>query len=175
MRETKFRVWDKNNKRMLYLSDDFTKPGCQFLDLHEDGWELINIDSGDKKVVCGQDANTGRDDGELLQYTGLKDNTKWESLSEKEQLDFIEKCGLSKSLNRFERAKRLWGGKEIYESDLVSCWKDGIEENKFVLEVVYAENGFKLKLVDDVYEDFDRYDVIEVVGNIYDEEVEVEK
>jgi len=44
-----------------------------------------------------------------MQYTGLKDSTKWEQLTELEQQDWI-KSG---------KTKEEWNGKEIYEGDIV--------------------------------------------------------
>lgn len=44
----------------------------------------------------------------LMQYTGLKDNTKWEALTEKEQKEWIDAGN----------KKEDWNGKEIYEGDI---------------------------------------------------------
>jgi hypothetical protein len=45
----------------------------------------------------------------LMQYTGLKDNTKWEDLSTQEQADWINRGKLPEE----------WHGREIYEGDIV--------------------------------------------------------
>ena len=45
------------------------------------------------------------------QYTGLKDNTKWEQLTIEEQKDWIDSG----------KSKEEWNGKEIYEGDIVKA------------------------------------------------------
>ena len=46
------------------------------------------------------------------QYTGLKDNTKWDELTKVEQKEWIDKG----------ENKETWNGKEIYEGDIVEYY-----------------------------------------------------
>jgi len=77
MREIKFRAWDKKRELMhdLVRSDKPIKALEQDYELSiwGDGWELIGITALGKTIICGQAPDTGRDDGILMQYTGLTD------------------------------------------------------------------------------------------------------
>lgn len=72
MREIKFRAWDKKNKKMYYLTDGSAFGIDYDVTIWRVGWELCEISAKGKQVICSQDADI-RDDGELMQYTGLKD------------------------------------------------------------------------------------------------------
>lgn len=49
------------------------------------------------------------------QFTGMFDSTKWEQLTEEEQLDWLKNHTIDE-----------WNGKEIFEGDIVDCWSEGI-------------------------------------------------
>lgn len=50
----------------------------------------------------------------LIQFTGLKDATKWKQLTEKEQKKWIG----------YKKKKEDWKGKDIYEGDIIRVWND---------------------------------------------------
>ena len=62
------------------------------------------------------------------QFTGLYDNTQWGDLSEQERQEFYFKnCsddGVTIKYKTQEEVKHLWKGREIYEGDIVSAYKD---------------------------------------------------
>lgn len=59
MREIKFRVWDKEPKRMEYLDNNNTHHSFTFIKGYAEYYNLQNGSGGDEYV--------------LMQYTGLKD------------------------------------------------------------------------------------------------------
>jgi hypothetical protein len=69
MRGIKFRAWDKDNKEMIYQSENTTKPNgimeAQFT-FDEMGAWIFTRNYGEQ--VCNEVKNF-----ELMQYTGLKD------------------------------------------------------------------------------------------------------
>ena len=68
-----------------------------------------------------------------IQYTGLKDNTKWEDLTKEEKDEWIKNGN----------TKGEWKGKEIYEGDIVEDkeWiEHGLREIRFGEEYVDASN-----------------------------------
>lgn len=79
MKEIKFRVWDKNKNKMYYLSEGKEKGLDYQVSLWLGGCELVEISA--KKggiVICGKDDTiTGnRNDGEFMQFIGIKDKNK---------------------------------------------------------------------------------------------------
>lgn len=71
-REIKFRAWDKRKKRMYHLTDGSAFGIDYEVGIWNIGWELCEISANGKQVVCSQDSDV-RDDGVLMQYTGLND------------------------------------------------------------------------------------------------------
>jgi hypothetical protein len=72
----KFRAWDKNKRRMLYAVDDSTVNAFTedfTFEIWANGWDCDGLSLAGNRVVCGQSPISGRDDGILLHYTGLKD------------------------------------------------------------------------------------------------------
>jgi len=101
MRTIKFRAWDKETKQMCivqYLTTDLHI--CQI-------WNGKNGDMPDdeNEGIMVRDWN----EVELMQYTGLKDNTHWSQLTKQEKQDWISKG----------ETNQTWKGKEVYEGDIV--------------------------------------------------------
>lgn len=68
MREIKFRAWDKDEKRMIYLANNM---GSQtHLQLNNHSWGVFEPDSEDYYGIASANSNLG---DILMQYTGLKD------------------------------------------------------------------------------------------------------
>jgi len=61
MKETKFRVWDKAKKEMFYSYDNYLKVEGKL-------WSLWRLDEKNKLRLLTNSVN-----GELMQFTGLKD------------------------------------------------------------------------------------------------------
>jgi len=134
--KNKFRVWDEKERRMLYPD------------------ELIAISPiGNEKLNYARLGSNGDylwDKGILIQYVGLKDNTKWEELTKEEQKKWL-----------INKTKEEWTGKEIYEGDLVKyygkIYKIVFYRGCFCLE---SKHGYK-PLIDITGE-------IKVIGNIFE-------
>lgn len=149
MREIKFRAWDKDKKKMFH---------------HANGRPLIIYGKGlwciwIKDKPLGERWVTDHDSAILMQYTGLRDSTKWEQLTEKEQERWLDSG----------KTKKEWNGKEIYEGDILKTpadWGD-----KGIVEWDDDMAGFFVTVNDCgghmFYEDFEAKDV-EVIGNIYE-------
>jgi len=123
MREIKFRAWDRERKRMLYFSDVWF---CDEYNLLT--FELDRTPFGDEYIDFDLE-----DNAPIMQYIGLKDNTKWEQLTRQEQQDWLDSG----------KKKEKWNGKEIYEGDIVETDEDclGIVEfNMGMFEVRYLRN-----------------------------------
>lgn len=108
MRDIKFRAWDTISEIMLLPGIDklyITLVGipCS-TDERKDGSEFI-----ERRLYRLR----------LMQYTGLKDSTKWESLTKKEKQNFMYPNGKTARFQNEEKAKKAWKGKEIYEGDVV--------------------------------------------------------
>lgn len=68
MREIRFRAWDKDKKRMIYLANNM---GSQtHLQLNNHSWGVFEPDSEDYYGIASANSNLG---DILMQYTGLKD------------------------------------------------------------------------------------------------------
>lgn len=68
MREIKFRAWDKDEKRMIYLANNM---GSQtHLQLNNHSWGVFEPDSEDYYGIASANSNLG---DILMQHTGLKD------------------------------------------------------------------------------------------------------
>ena len=100
MREIKFRAWWQPT-RLDYHKGVLINPPKML---------QVGDGSGTKtRLDCCAYANQGQN-VVLMQYTGRKDNTKWEQLTVTEQEEWL----------RNGKTREEWNGKEIYERDIVT-------------------------------------------------------
>lgn len=117
MREIKFRTWDKQYKVMANVT--MLIFSCDPIELDHDK------NNNESKSI---------EHFELMQFTGLKDSTKWEDLTENERREWTRLNMPSK-----------WNGKEIYEGDIIK-----IEGNVFVNQ----NNSYTLHKIQYGYKDW---------------------
>jgi len=160
MREIKFRAWDKKKKR---LSAPFS-----FKDIRAYDGEVQSIwfDTGNSKddIEIGNDLGYGDNNNKemcnryiFMQYTGLKDSTKWEQLTKDEQQAWLDSG----------KTEKEWNGKEIYEGDIIRydlciAELDG-EKHNYCKGIVEFGNGAFVyaKSLRDFWD-------VEAIGNIYE-------
>ena len=156
MREIKFRAWDKKYNEMVRVSMLDTK--------REHGDSAIYIVDQTKRDDAKDNVGHYPQDYELMQYTGLKDSTKWKDLTEEERTQWI------KGGNRPSE----WKGKKVYEGDIVdylcaeyhdpeiSSTPDIIDSGQG--EIYYLKYSYEIKGAEfppDCYE-------LRIIGNIYE-------
>ncbi len=173
MREIKFRTWHKKKKKWYNFVIDIFRLG------YSNEMALCKTFGYDGNTNKTNDSfyknDTPEDYSELLQFTGLKDKTKWEDLAKDEQQDFMIENKFVDEIT----AKENWKGKEIYEGDIVIDinepeTKEVVKFQDFGILPFYDE--------DNIYEDRKRYiegkecqtylfediEDVEVIGNIYE-------
>ena len=135
-REIKFRQRNKNNGSFYY-------------------WGFVN---GEWKQPIIQDNYHAPEESD--QYIGLKDSTKWESLTSLEQAEWLNKGNLHEE----------WNGKEIYEGDIVKTNVTYLRKN-WLVEWVYDK--WEMTHPKDDYDNGDYYrghemdwSDVEVIGNL---------
>lgn len=174
MKEIKIKAWDKIQKKMYMDFDSLTHDGRRMIQNYFDKGQMFIINVGP-----GGDCY----DLKILQYTGLKDNTKWEQLSKEEKKKFYnENCsedGRTIKYQEIDDVKHLWKGKEIYEGDIVRFLDayDCSSESGFDFEefentgvVKYNTNEYCFYVDGDI-DSAEREDILhscEVIGNIYE-------
>jgi hypothetical protein len=111
-----------------------------------------------RNYKLGENSFKGLDESlTVMQYTGLKDSTKWEELTKEEQQTWLATG----------KDKEEWNGKEIYEGDIITAMFEKI------LPAVVVENhgAFRLKRPDRktlkyIGNKVDRQ-LTKIIGNIY--------
>lgn len=114
--------------------------------------------------ICWDDSNIPVKNSTLGQYTGLKDNTRWEQLAEEEKQEFYNQHksedGRSIKYQNINDVEHLWNGKEIYEGDILKG------PNKFRGIVEFEDGAFTIRKNLLYYQ---REPMgLEVIGNIYE-------
>lgn len=118
MREVKFRAWDKKNEKMLAVVD-------------AESMMFAYGNNYDHLPWVGEYGNR-RVDAVIMQYTGLKDNTKWDKLTVLEQSVWIAEGNTMDD----------WNGREIYEGDIVTF--KGVRRLPERLVVIWGDDGFEI-------------------------------
>ncbi len=144
MREIKFRAWNPIKKSL--------SPSKPFL-------EWLKVMDYLKSIA--------QKDWIFMQYTGLKDNTKWKDLTEEERSKWTRDGNMPSE----------WNGKEIYEGDWIkfNLLKGDDNEPEYKNEVggIMVENLGTVTVGNVKYGTFWKWefvdkDSIEVIGNIYE-------
>jgi hypothetical protein len=154
MREIKFRAWVATD----WDESDNDRP-CKY--------KMVEWNSNffsDSSIVMGySDEFPTEPDCYLMQYTGLKDNTRWDELTEVEQYQWVNAGNLPKH----------WDGRAIYEKDIVYyeiCSRDDPVYGCYGDQLVVEFRDGSFKLCDGGREDLlsDYHDIVKVIGNIYE-------
>ena len=133
MREIKFRAWDNMCRPAKMINWDELK---------------FQLEAAFKEPV--------KNEIELMQYTGLKDNTKWEDLTKREQNEWFDNG----------KTKEEWNGKEIYSGDLVEF---DYLENKEKMEVKFEVGMFGI-LIEGGFYPLSEYlhQNLKIIGNVWE-------
>lgn len=148
MQEIKFKAWDKVAKKMYEVRALYF-PQCR-----DNQVRIVDIGRKSEFTVS-------IDDVDLMQYTGLTDNTKWEQLTNKEQTVWLK-----------EHTHEEWNGKEIYEGDIITGQPiSNIDDIPHIgtvahFECIYIVKGTKGKSA--LLQQMWRYNNIEVIGNTHE-------
>lgn len=147
MREIKFRVWDTFYKKWI---------------------EVNAIDFDNEVIFVVGGVKMDFEKVEIMQFTGLFDNTKWEDLPQYEQQLFRISLGTQFG----EEAKKKWKGKEIYEGDIIvlDCGDERIYVVEYIIDTNQSMCGFYLKrIIDSKIYSFGSFNVgIKVIGNKFE-------
>ncbi len=155
MREIKFRAFDKLKKKMQDVA------GINWVE----GIVMLWNQTGSARATYYVEIETV----DLVQYTGLKDSTKWEQLTDAEQKKWIDSG----------KTQEEWNGVEIYEGDILlvpnnPTMSDPMGESDFCPVVMESgafgyRQGSTFESFVSLYGDgCNSVDEEEVIGNIYE-------
>ena len=147
MKEIKFRAWEKSEKIMHMNAESIYDPTSIPMPPGDSFGQILR----DKGCV-------------VMQYTGLKDNTKWEQLTKDEQNEWLEK-----------NTKEEWNGRKIYEGDILLITTKHIDG---IWPVIWSDSqcGFYLEKGSHLSQTmpdagkpgvFDLESSSKIIGNIY--------
>jgi hypothetical protein len=144
-RELKFRAWDTEEKQMIYFfHPSFFKIenciGFGFVNNYYDFWHSDN----------GINSLSLTDRFIPLQFTGLRDGTKWDDTPEKE-----------KKLWLYRNREKDWNGREIYEGHVIEF--TGGFKNSEIYVVEWDKETHEWKL----HNSCQKADV-KIIGNIFE-------
>ena len=148
MNETKYRAWTRLNPKMRSVMDI--------------GWSK----NGKIEWVGLRDSTQPRllRELDLMQFTGKYDNTKWEELTETEQLDWVSRFASYEQA----AAPEEWVGREIYRGDVLRILGGGLFSKTLLLRVDQEPGGF---MVRDKHNQCPLWSLanedLEIVGNIF--------
>lgn len=102
------------------------------------------------------------------QYTGLKDSTKWEDLTEDEQKEWLSSKHEIEDRNN---QKEDWNGKKVFEGDILKYTHSNGSSIGFIC---FMDGAYILYKNEDsydymcIFEELDEKDKPEIIGNIHD-------
>lgn len=132
-REIEFRAWSKSEQEMYY--------------------DIIMMVK-DTEEKCGYTVHTFGEivpDAVLMQFTGLRDSTQWDELTDEKKLKYakIEPC-LSE-----------WAGKKVFEGDIAEYelnnkkYYMAIKYDSKIAKFIYPEYPSEFKVVGNIFENAD--------------------
>ena len=152
VREIKFRAWHKYYKQMVtvdWIQLNFTRDMKKY--------KIAFSQRYDKQLNKDVSDYARQDEIELMQFTGLYDNTKWKQLTEQERQKWLD-TGKTES---------EWIGKEIYEGDILNCSVLGLRIIKYnTKQAAFKHYSLKYNVSSGILKSEIKHD--EIIGNIYE-------
>ena len=137
-REIKFRAWNKTTKKMCYEVQNFYDTLGRFYD--SSGKELDIYDADFSQASFGD--LLVDEDIVTMQYTGLRDNTKWVDLIEEERARWTREGNMPSE----------WNGKKAYSGDIAKDKHEQIFEIKWDYSLLSHLENIWFKIIGNKYE-----------------------
>lgn len=176
MTKNNYRAWIVKTKKMLSTSklNDAAKGLIKAASFHVRVDELLYLDL---QLIVPYDPNVI-----YMQALGIKDDTRWDELTDRQKMIFFESLPTSTladiDCKTFDSVKHLWQGFEVYEGDVLRLWRSKGENGRRRCEYAYplvveyhtpscqfAVEDKQNKIILNLYDDFE---VFKVIGNIYE-------
>ena len=165
MREIKFRALDLENCEIDEVESIIWKDGkVDAIIMKNLTREIIEDESYDPPYQITKESTYFEDNFILMQFTGLKDSTKFSDLTAEEQKEWLK-----------HHKESEWNGKDIYEGDIVRDVTDGQE---YIQQIIFDEEECHMvpQLINNVSEcdnicmsDIkDDKEAYEIIGNIHE-------